>query len=596
MPETRYCQNCKQAFVIDEDDAAFYAKLGVPYPTWCPECRIRRRLTFRNERSLYKRSCDLCKKSIIAMYPENSPYTVYCYECWSGDGWDYAAYAKEYDFSKNFFTQFNELLHAVPRVNLEGTQNLNSPYTNYTWECKNCYLSASTLFSENVYYGKAVDKSRDCVDCTEVVECELCYGLVTSEKCHSSAFLINCRECMNSSLLFDCQNCQDCILSCNLRNKKYVVRNKQYSKEEYELERRKLNLESYTNETNLLKEFKFMTENQALHRFARLIKTVNSTGNNLTNTKDAKQCFEMYNLENVRYAVRGYNIKDSGDMYGTDDTELDYECVNNGIFGSKIRYSTNTHTHVSNAEYTDYCRNSSNLFGCAGVRNRSYCILNKQYKEAEYFELREKIIQHMNESPYTDLLGRVYRYGEFPPIELSPFAYNEAISGEYMPLTQSEAVKYGFRWKEVDKKSVQVTLTQEHFPETISEAQEEVLQAVLECAHRGECNEQCSYGFRLTPYEFVFYKKMNLPLPRSCSNCRHYERLRLKNPWKLYKRRCGCVNRETGSVKHETEMGYINSTKHFHGDEPCPNEFLTTFASERPEIVYCESCYQNEIT
>lgn len=30
-------------------------------------------------------------------------------------------------------------------------------------------------------------------------------------------------------------------------------------------------------------------------------------------------------------------------------------------------------------------------------------------------------------------------------------------------------------------------------------------------------------------------------------------------------------------------------------DQPCPNEFQTTFAPERPEIVYCERCYQAEV-
>ncbi len=27
----------------------------------------------------------------------------------------------------------------------------------------------------------------------------------------------------------------------------------------------------------------------------------------------------------------------------------------------------------------------------------------------------------------------------------------------------------------------------------------------------------------------------------------------------------------------------------------CPNEFETSYAPERPEIVYCEKCYQQEV-
>ncbi|MDI6602737.1 MAG: hypothetical protein QME57_01275 [Patescibacteria group bacterium] len=40
---------------------------------------------------------------------------------------------------------------------------------------------------------------------------------------------------------------------------------------------------------------------------------------------------------------------------------------------------------------------------------------------------------------------------------------------------------------------------------------------------------------------------------------------------------------------------YKNTNKHFHGDKPCPNEFLTTYAPDRPEIVYCEKCYLQEV-
>ena len=38
--ETRNCQNCKKDFLIEGDDFSFYKKLGVPSPTWCPDCRL----------------------------------------------------------------------------------------------------------------------------------------------------------------------------------------------------------------------------------------------------------------------------------------------------------------------------------------------------------------------------------------------------------------------------------------------------------------------------------------------------------------------------------------------------------------------------
>src|SRR3989344_5361870 len=54
QPETKTCQNCKQNFQIEPEDFLFYEKMKVPPPTWCPECRLKRRMVWRNERNLYR--------------------------------------------------------------------------------------------------------------------------------------------------------------------------------------------------------------------------------------------------------------------------------------------------------------------------------------------------------------------------------------------------------------------------------------------------------------------------------------------------------------------------------------------------------------
>ncbi|MFZ1019649.1 MAG: hypothetical protein WAN61_01490 [Minisyncoccia bacterium] len=40
---------------------------------------------------------------------------------------------------------------------------------------------------------------------------------------------------------------------------------------------------------------------------------------------------------------------------------------------------------------------------------------------------------------------------------------------------------------------------------------------------------------------------------------------------------------------------YKNTIEHFHRQEKCAVEFETSYAPERPEIVYCEKCYQQEV-
>ena len=101
--ENRVCQNCKNDFTIESDDFSFYEKIKVPAPTFCFECRLQRKMTRRNERSLYKRKCDLCNSEIIAMYKSETSFPVYCPKCWWGDGWDPEEYGRDYDFNKSFF-------------------------------------------------------------------------------------------------------------------------------------------------------------------------------------------------------------------------------------------------------------------------------------------------------------------------------------------------------------------------------------------------------------------------------------------------------------------------------------------------------------
>ena len=80
--------------------------------------------------------------------------------------------------------------------------------------------------------------------------------------------------------------------------------------------------------------------------------------------------------------------------------------------------------------YSDSCSSSNHLFGCIGLRNKSYCILNKQYTKEEYEVLVPRIIEHMMKTG---------EWGEFFPATLSPFGYNETVAMEYFPLSR-EAV------------------------------------------------------------------------------------------------------------------------------------------------------------
>lgn len=583
--ETKVCQNCKVQFIIEPEDFDFYKKFDVPPPTWCPECRKVRRLAWRNERALYKRPCSLCGKAGIAMYAADVPFPVYCKECWYSDAWDAETYGRPYDFSKPFFAQFDELSRVVPRLALWQRNVVNSDYSNMIGECKNVYLSSSVVLgSENVFYSKSIDASFNIFDSFLLAGSDGCYENIDGEKNYNSHYLTISRNCIDSRFLVDCVNCKNCVLCSNLRNKEYCIRNTQYSKTEYDAALAKMNFGSRTANTAFLREFRDM-RTAALYRYANVLKSPDSTGNNLSNVRNGKYCFDIYNTENAKYCYRAFSLKDCMDVDFAVTSELIYEYTTGALNDYNVKFSYSAMDAVRNAEYTESCNASTNLFGCIGARNKENMILNKTYTKAEFTALRERIIAHMNEAPFQGANGRVYRYGEYFPMEIAPFAYNESMAQDIVPLSKAEALQRGYRWREPDVKAHAVTMPTGSIPDDIASTDDSILNEVFGCVDDGACNHQCYRAFRLTPDELQFYRKHSIPLPEKCPNCRYYERTAQVPPQKLWTRQCMCdgiTRKNTAEHQH-------------HASGRCPNTFETPFAPDRKEIVYCEQCYQAEI-
>jgi len=601
--ENKICQNCKSTFVIEDEDFGFYKKIDVLPPTWCPECRLIRRLVWRNERSLYKIKCNLCGIDTFSMYSPGSDFKIFCLTCWSSDKWDPMEYSIEFDFKESVFECYKKLILSVPRPALQWRNMVNSPFTNFVADGKNVYMSFSvTNSSENVYYSKNIDGCAGVFDSFDSFSCQNCYQNVVCEKNYNSIFLLNSKSCIDSSFLFDCSNCQNCFLSNNLRNKKFYIRNRQYTEGEYFEMMKNVNLGSYWNFQKIVEEFWNMILRNSVHKYGYLIDVKDCTGNDIFHAKNAKHTFSGFDFEDTKYVFRCHKDKDCMDITNIAKSETTYESMGGGNDNSSfVRFTTNGMKNSRDITYTDFCGSSSNLFACIGLRNKQYCILNKQYTKEEYEVLLPKIKQHMMDMPYIDQQGRVYAYGEFFPLELSPFAYNETIAQEYFPLTKEQALSQGFRWKDPDTKDYIPTILSKDLPDSITDVPDSITNEIIQCKNainfdasgRSPDFEKrtsgCTRCFKIIPDELAFYRRMNLPLPRLCPNCRHYERLTQRNPLKLWHRTCQCAG-----TKSENGI-YQNTATHQHGVGKCPNEFETSYSPERKEIVYCESCYQSEV-
>ncbi len=588
--EIRVCQNCKNQLAIEPEDFQFYEKMQVPPPTWCPECRFIRRLTLRNERSLYKRKCDLCGQEKIMQFSPRSPFTVYCKECWLSDRWDASAHAKEFDFSKPLFAQFFELLRAVPRLGIvhQGTI-VDSQYTNRVSNLKNCYLIYGSNFDENCMYGTWFNNSKDSMDGLSVQKSEQCYECIDCFESHKLLYSQECTACSNSYFLFNCRNCESCFGCTNLRNKSYCVFNKQHTKEEYQKIVAGFNLGSRTMRDAL--KLKFLTE-KTKYVVPALVEhhSKNVSGNWIEESKNVAEGFSCRKVEDGKYLYGLVESKDVMDYsFWGRATELVYDSVNIGYQASSIRFSNEVWDQVTDATYVFNCHNAHDLFGCVGLRGKEYCILNKQYSKTDFESLSSKIIEQMKTVPYKDATGKLYFYGEFFPVDYHLFAYNETIAHEYFPLTKEEVLRQGYAWRDPEDRNYNITLAPDDLPDHIKDAESAIADRIIGCAHKGACNEQCTTAFRIIPAELLFYKAYGIPLPTLCPNCRHYGRLKQRNPLKLWHRKCRCAG-----ARSEKNI-YANTAIHQHQTSHCPNEFETSYAPDRPEIVYCKQCYNAEV-
>ena len=460
MNQIKTCQNCKKEFVIDEADSAFYERIKVPMPTFCWLCRAQRRFAFRNERILYKRPSDKSGKPIFAMYAPESGLKVYEKSEWLSDDWDPTSYGRDYDFSKSFFEQFNNLLHEVPLKNLNIVNGVNSDYTNNITDPKNCYLVFNANKPEDCMYSHGITHSRECIDVSHVGKCELCWGsfwLTSSARTMSSVQCENCVDVRFSKNLRGCTSCFGCV---NLVNKSYCFLNEQYTKEAYLEKVASLGLQSFKNFTTWKKKAEAFWL-QYPNKYIEGSSNTNVSGNYISRSKNVKNSFLVREGEDLRYCQYAQELPGSKDCYDYsiwgDDSQLVYETHASGSSINNVKFSLFTQEGSRDIEYSMVCSSSSNLFGCVSLKHKEYCILNKQYSKEEYREMVAKIKRQMAEVPYVDSAGRTYYYGEYFPIEMSPVAYNESMAQEYFPLTRVEAARQGYRWKGDDKRGYTIS-------------------------------------------------------------------------------------------------------------------------------------------
>ena len=549
MPDIfQKCGVTGSEFVITEWEQNFLNRMNVPYPTLSSRERLKQRLSHRNERSIYKDICDLTGKSIISIYSPDKSFIVYSQEAWWSDSWDSRVYGRDFDFSRSFFDQFYELRKAVPRLALMNVRSENSEYCNITNSDKNCYLVFGGDFCEDCMYSIFSMYCKDTMDVYWVNKSEMTYDCIDCTQCYNIKYCQYSHRCRDSVFLFECRSCENCAFSVGLRNKQYHIFNKPYSKEEYFKKMRTFRFDSWNEVQKMKNEFDTFRL-QFPHLYAHILNCENVTGDNIVN---AKNCFNCFDIEGPAQDFKdvflgGYNASDclSCDHVGF-KSQLFYEMVGS-IEGYNCAFCTFS-WNSKNTWYCDMVANCHDLFGCSSMHNASYCILNKQYSEGEYFDLRARIIEHMKKNQ---------EWGEFFPMKQSLFAYNETVAQDYFPLDRDEAVSQGLFWY---TDAEEVSTISQNISDSIHDVSDDILLKTLICEKTGK-------PYKIIPQELKFYRRFSIPIPRFAPETRHRLRIALRHPIGTFSRRCA----------------------------QCGGEIETSYSPNRPEKVYCEPCYLKEV-
>ena len=558
----KQCKQCRQQFEIAKEDFEFYdqvspiynwVKYQIPEPQNCPDCREQRREAWRNERVLYKRKCNAAWKNIISMHSEHVEFPVYHNKYWWNDKNDTTKYAQDIDLNKSFFWQLAELRKKVPRMHrfsYSEDRMDNSEYTNCAWDLKNCYLVFWSWRDEECLYCHYINDCYKCVDCFYVIKSQNCYEWVDLDNCTNLFYSNTSKRCHDSYFLENCRDCKNCIWCVNLRNKQYCILNEQYSKEDYEIARDKL-----LNNGKSINDFKNKFDSFSLKYPKRYIKwenIENSSWDYISNCKNVINCFDTMSSQDCKYCTWFDEWSNCMDFFSWWEAEWCYEISwwwqdsYQSAFCAMMYWCKNSY-------YLDLCFYCKDCFLCVWLKNKQYCILNKQYTKEEYEKLVPQIIEKMK----TD-----WEWWEFFHVSTSPFYYNESVAQEYFPLQKDEVISNWWNWLNESNEITQVnkTIPAEKLPDSIVDIPDDILNWAIKCKETWKL-------FKIIPQELKFSRDNNIPIPYLHPDERHKARVRLRNPRKLWKRHCS----------------------------KCNSDIQTSYSSDSPEVVYCEECYLKEI-
>lgn len=442
----------------------------------------------------------------ISRYPETGRI-LWCMKTWEYENlYPQWCMQSEYDKLIPFFENFSRLWKEWPKPStIRYWENENSDFAETVFWAKNAYLSFIVgQNAENIMYSTMVYvDSINVLNSLEISQTSNCYYSKIVEKSQNifySRYISNSFEIWFSSNLVWCQ---ECVLCDGLENQSYCINNKRYEKKVYEEKKRKILSDKDRRPT-------FCDE---MNRIGDNIWCENATWLWLQFCRNVSNAYETKRISHGNNIIFWNWIDGSTYCYDCVDVWINSHHLY-GVFGAGQNceniYCSTQQSTSTNIFYSYHLENCSFCFWCIWLKNQSYCILNKQFTKADWYNEVEKICIQM-ESDWT--------LWKFFPSNTNPYYFNDTAA--YLideSFTKQEVEEAGYLWRDEKVKVdipvwAEVILTSKLWDYEWynqwweREISPDILKKVIQ-------DEEWNM-YRVIPIEYKFLKKYGLPLPRT---------------------------------------------------------------------------------
>ncbi len=381
-PGERVCALTGEKWMMDEREIGWYKKFNVPPSKYSPFTRIKAMAAYFILFDIwYNKHAETGKPIISNIHPATG-IRVLPDEDWFGR--DFSDLSLALDLQKPFFQQLYRLSRMVPRAAGYNPVKPERSIAFISFGDEDSYFVLACRSKRSVYCINGFDV-EDSAELDAVNSARRSYNVIYSDRVYQCKFIRESRDVQFSSFLFDCRNCEYCFGATNQRNKKYLWFNEQLSREEWERRVAAVDLASFAVRQEYERKFHELVS-KAIWPENFNINSPGCTGEYLTDCVDVKESYNARGARDAEYIC--YSIGPSHDLYYASGNADASDCYY-GVgfhYTSQSKFSLSITQRCLGVEYCESCYDCSYCFGRVGLQRKSFCILNKQYTEAEYWK------------------------------------------------------------------------------------------------------------------------------------------------------------------------------------------------------------------